>query len=799
MTRVRTLNDCFYPVMLAAITCCCLPAGVLAADERGINPFDVFPGANYWWTPEAHIEFGTPDLPPIPEGFFDPGSDPFVGRIDFVGMPIDPAGLGETDTIIQRTGTAPLNTNGSVATVPIEIQQLQLRSVEPIAVGSGLWDVFVSLPPAQPGSGNMTIIRIDELGGEFFWSGVIQPVYVFEPVFGGPPLILEGHPPITVNSNPPAAWWYEPPEPPLPDEGPNFFPITETVMEHPGTYAQTVVPLIVQACCLPDGSCGNGPAIVCLDEGGTPQGPLTLCAGDADGDGVDDLCARDCNSNGIEDHLEIAAGSAHDANSNGIPDVCDIAECRSNDLNHNGIPDEADVAAGTATDNNNNGLIDEVEQPATENSYISMQDGKLSDAKLAMKLKELLVNTNGTANAKDVKLFFQQCFGGGMLDDIEDELGDAVPWVAGSASRHDEVSFGERDDPMNSNGPMDRWTRPLVDALDDLPVLRALKKAARDDAANPMNRSAQTERPQYRFSGDEARGITLKDPDASSHHAVLLAGKPDAQRHRNDIRKMCELLEQEWGNLDTNGTSVQVLFGDGTDNPCAGSGVPDGNVSAATTAGFCAVLDALRPLMNENEEFVLYVSDHGTGSAECVNDKMLRGGDVFGYTVTIPAGYRYGLIRDPFNDGPTMDIHATGAYPADTVEVFFNGASIGVVDPAAVDPNGQNVTRLPISEGAVLVGLNTLTIDASAAGGGVAIVSAVFHLNDINTVPAPGWGDFDGDGDVDYGDHVDFIDCLNGPNGGYLLPICINGDVDDDGDVDLVDFMLVQKVFTGAL
>jgi hypothetical protein len=766
------------------------------------SPFDVQPGSDYWSTPDARIVFGTPDLPPLPADFFHPGSLPFEGEIKLRGIPIDPPSLGPTDTIVQRDALAPLSTNGTAASIPIEIVQLQLQSVQPIVVQpeGTLWQVFIQLPPSRPASGIMTILRVDEQGGQFDWDAFLEPDYVFVPLAGGPPVFLTPPPPLFVNNEAPGVWSYTPPEPPPPGAGPNFLPILKMDMELPGSFEQTIYPIWAQACCLPDGTCQFGPASICLQQGGEPQGVGSFCSGDLDGDGIDDTCLRDCNSNGIDDRIELAAGSAQDANANGIPDECDIAECRSNDLNHNGITDESDIAAGTATDANTNGLIDEVEQPANQHSYISMQGGRLRDDKLAKKLKDLLVNTNGTANAKDVKLFFQQCFGGGMLDDIARELGKSVPWVGGSASRHDEVSFGEGDSNVDSNGPMDRWTRPLVGALADLPVLRALKKAARDDVANPLNRVGQNERPQYRFSGDDARGITLEDPEASSHHAVLLAGKPDGQRHRNDIRKMCELLKAEWGNLDTNGTSVHVLFGDGTDNPCSGSGVPGGNVSAATTAGFCVVLDNLRPLMNANEEFVFYVSDHGTGSVAAVNADRFRGvGDVFGFDLDVPQGYWYGLIRDPFNDGPTFKIHATGAYAPGTVEVFFNGQSIGFLDPASINPDGQNVTTLPVREGAVQIGPNTLEIDATAAGGGVAIVSAEFQLNDISTIPAPGWGDADGDGDVDHEDHIAFVACLSGPDGGYLNPDCANVDIDGDGDVDLVDFQLFQSVFTGQL
>ena len=46
----------------------------------------------------------------------------------------------------------------------------------------------------------------------------------------------------------------------------------------------------MEACCLPDGSCASLTPEQCRERGGAPQGPGTVCMGDANGDGVDDIC-----------------------------------------------------------------------------------------------------------------------------------------------------------------------------------------------------------------------------------------------------------------------------------------------------------------------------------------------------------------------------------------------------------------------------------------------------------------------------------------------------------------------------
>ncbi|MEK6677551.1 MAG: hypothetical protein AABZ47_18095, partial [Planctomycetota bacterium] len=97
---------------------------------RGIN-FDYLTTYNPTW-----VTFGPPSpfIPPIPNNFFDPGSDPFQGQILLTGLPIDPGGLGTTDTIIRRPSPPvfPADPPGTMGTVPIELVQLSLVSVQPI-------------------------------------------------------------------------------------------------------------------------------------------------------------------------------------------------------------------------------------------------------------------------------------------------------------------------------------------------------------------------------------------------------------------------------------------------------------------------------------------------------------------------------------------------------------------------------------------------------------------------------------------------------------------------------------------
>jgi len=133
---------------------------------------DVQSGVDLWHTPagSSYQDFtGTP----IPADFFDPGSDPFTGIVDFEGVSLSASpSLGATDTIVERLASAPMpDCPDSSAIVPIMIRALSLQSVAPMTVtyfggvNPELWDVRVFLAGGPQQLGDMTIQQLCSGGG----------------------------------------------------------------------------------------------------------------------------------------------------------------------------------------------------------------------------------------------------------------------------------------------------------------------------------------------------------------------------------------------------------------------------------------------------------------------------------------------------------------------------------------------------------------------------------------------------------------------------------------------------------
>ncbi len=249
-------------------------------------------------------------------------------------------------------------------------------------------------------------------------------------------------------------------------------------------------------------------------------------------------------------------------------------------------------------------------QPEPDGTVATLNatDGPIVDGEFASWMAEALtkeVGINRISNVKDAKFLFQECFGGGMLYRVKlilDAYG--VSFAGGSASAFNQVSSGP------AIRGMDFWTQTVVTQVNNSPdgnFVDQLNNAALiDRVANPR------ETPQVTWGGSSGRSITLKDPKAASHHAILFSGfsKRDDNRHYRDIENMHAALTTAWGSSD----DIEVLFGDGVHQPDGSFLNPNLNAKPATKQNLHDILLEVSKRLNPNEEFFFYATDHG-GSA----------------------------------------------------------------------------------------------------------------------------------------------------------------------------------------
>ena len=326
----------------------CLAALAVADIAPGFDAFVTQPGG-------SNINFGDPGdelcsgglLPPIPADFFGPGSNPFVGNVLLTGVPIGGVGpLAGADTVVERLETAELpEPYPSSDTIPIEVVELSLASIDPITVtfdggqDPKQFDVFVEESPNAASLGEMTITQdqanLDQ--GTFVSEMCIFALVTFTEV-GNPAnqfvldLAVLGDSVGVNNLNAPAGWndptglggRFVIPDP-VDHEGPH--PQVQAIALPPqgccwsclgnatlcaaptfqadcadnwvqgancGTNACGAGKCQKRSCCLGDGGCvDDTPIADCAAMGGQPLEEGDVCLGDENENGIDDACEVD--------------------------------------------------------------------------------------------------------------------------------------------------------------------------------------------------------------------------------------------------------------------------------------------------------------------------------------------------------------------------------------------------------------------------------------------------------------------------------------------------------------------------
>jgi len=378
------------------------------------------------------------------------------------------------------------------------------------------------------------------------------------------------------------------------------------------------------------------------------------------------------------------------------------------------------------------------DQLSNKHSTLVANDGNdIRDNEFAEMIEKLL-EPNDVNNARDAKFLFQQCYGGGMLDDIKDVL-DTTKWVGGSASDHNEPSIGKvstaennarppasrYDDQWVADPPEDWWTEQLKEEMaKDQTLLEGINNAGSNDGAGEFEAGQSA----YENDGNT---ITLKDPNALSHHAILWAGQADAMRHFNDVNNVRSALTSQWGQPDGNSVTISVLFGDGLKSS-DGNDLPAAwDANSATKENLQAALDAIAEKLDPNEQFFFYASDHGGVVTEVVPPLdliPLPAGSEINFPFVLDRGELLGMALQSDNV-PILAVEY--AVPAENTEVVvkINGDYLGNLDPT-VSSIEFDVDEDNLWCDNELVFYNSGSTD-------ITILSATFSIGSIDTNPLP--------------------------------------------------------------
>ncbi len=331
-----------------------------------------------------------------------------------------------------------------------------------------------------------------------------------------------------------------------------------------------------------------------------------------------------------------------------------------------------------------------------EHSTIVTSDGSIRDDELA----DYIAGQVAGKNVSDVKVFFQQCYGGGFLDDIERALGPTgIPWVAGSAANPNEPAWtGE-----GNGGAGSFWTDAFGDNMGGTGTVAGdIGATNAADAAAPGNPMAdgEPEHPQQ-ASGNNGSGITW----GSQAQVVVFAGNPNMTSIENDV------------------SNVEDAFSDQY------HGDPDSTIYTSATGSRSTqdlkdmIHDACDGL--QGGQLVLYFGDHGDtefDADEFWNDLMGGMGILadpvagWGTTIDLHDGWVTGLewMNEKADEDPEpyFNVVPTGPVVAGEWDLVLNGFSMALPDMLA----GESVD-IPVSWDVILAGLNTVQLLPTVPGG----------------------------------------------------------------------------------
>lgn len=240
-----------------------------------------------------------------------------------------------------------------------------------------------------------------------------------------------------------------------------------------------------------------------------------------------------------------------------------------------------------------------------EHSSICTSDGELRDDEFAKMVADAIKASGNTPSS--VKVFFNSCYGGGMLDDLAGALGPAnfppngIPFIGASASDSDQPAWGPQDGYASSTGSGSFWTNGFADGVTNAtPGQSVTGTVSGAHAADPTA-------PGGAYAGSLPAGYEPENPQtvtanggagvnwAPGAESVVFGGSATNVRHGNNVSNVEDSFLDMWG-------------GDANSNVRSTGMNPNGSGS---TADLQNMITGACNDINPGEELVIYVDDHG--------------------------------------------------------------------------------------------------------------------------------------------------------------------------------------------
>ncbi|MDY0168457.1 MAG: hypothetical protein RBS80_18050 [Thermoguttaceae bacterium] len=381
-------------------------------------------------------------------------------------------------------------------------------------------------------------------------------------------------------------------------------------------------------------------------------------------------------------------------------------------------------------------------QPLGQHSSVVTSDGSVRDDELADYVAAAIPRDPDTGKplVKDVKIFTQGCFGGGLLDDFGRIFGpggacEGVPWVGGSASAAEEVSWGPSDAGVGDSTTFgDFWTNALAGSMTN-PNQRVSDTVGQANATSTTAVSGE-ETPQL-ASGNGGSEIKWHEA-GTKHRAILFGGDNNRKRHDNDMANIQKQLTELWKSAPPpiQESAIYTSWGGGT-----------------TRQDLFDMIDEICEGLDENTQLVLYFTDHGNTEVDLKEQNTPPGAlpeeplEIPFESEPIPFELHDGWLTGLANmaaqpdESPAPTLNLATAVGSPLLESEWDILLNGLFLPLGGDLGGGVARQLPIDWTTLLPGWNTLAFVPTGATAPLMLTHlelASGPINQIEIIPEPG-------------------------------------------------------------